>query len=176
MINTRSIKIKYKMMMAAVWILLTVIVSTVTVCADNVTLWGNLDDSSSQANLLVDAMRNDDNYDPFADYWIVRAGERDYRIYWGKDINDNNLTCIQYISQYQTQPAQLIRTTGKSLNITKNGYFYCSSDSGQPASKLVEDYKLGIVIVVAVMVILILLIFKTFRRSEHKKAKFYRVR
>lgn len=148
----------------------------ITAYCDNVTLYSSIDDSSSQANLLTDIMRNDSNYDPFNDYAIVRAGERDYRIYFGSDITGDTLTCIQYIPSYQMQATQINRFTNRSLSINKNGFYYCGSVEGVPSSKLVDDYKTGIVVVVAAIVILTLFIFKIFRKSDHKKAKFYSVR
>lgn len=144
--------------------------------ADNITLYSSIDDSSSQANLLTDIMRNDRNYDPFNEYAIVRAGERDYRIYFGKNLDENELTMIQYIPAYQLQAAQINRSINKSLSVQKNGFYYCSSREGSPGSKLVDDYKLGVIITGCAIIILVLFIFRIFRKSDHKKAKFYNVR
>lgn len=152
------------------------IMFVVLVYADNVTLYANIDDSSSQANLLVDFMRNDPNYDPYNEYCILRSGEREYRCYFGKSLNGSDLTLLQYTTSYQLIPAQLNRFTGRSLNINKNGYYYIGNVEGSSASNQVEQYKMGSILTMAAIAALFLILFRTFRKSEHKRMKFYNVR
>lgn len=144
--------------------------------ADTVSLYANIDDSSSQCNLLIDAMRSDQAYDPYNEYAVVRAGEYDYRIYFGEDLNGSQLVFYRYQPSRQGIPASLTRGTASNLNINNNGYYFVGNIPGALASAQAEQYKLGAVITVVGIVILILILFKLFRKSEGRKAKYYSVR
>lgn len=65
------------------------------VSAETVQLYASVDDSNSTVNLLGDVMRNDPAYDPYNQYAILRAGERDYRVYFGRDISKSSI-CYTY--------------------------------------------------------------------------------
>ena len=144
--------------------------------ADTVSLYSNIDDSNNVCNLLVDAMRNDAQYDPYNEYAVVRAGEFDYRIYFGKDLSGSDLVYYRYIPQSYGISASIQRGTASSLSITKNGYYYVGNTEGALASASAENYKLGAVISIAVVVILFFVLFRFFRKSEGNKAHYYKVR
>lgn len=149
---------------------------SITVYADTVSLYGNIDDSNNVCNLLVDAMRNDSNYDPFNEYAVVRAGEFDYRIYFGEKLSNSDLVYYMYIPASYGSQARIQRGTASSLNINSNGFYYVGNTSGSLASASAENYKAGIVVSVAVIVIVFFVIFRIFRKTEGNKAHYYKVR
>ena len=71
--------------------------------AETVQLYASVDDSNSTINLLGDVMRNDPAYDPYNQYAILRAGERDYRVYFGKDISKSSICYTYTPSAYNVQ-------------------------------------------------------------------------
>lgn len=144
--------------------------------ADSVSLYSNIDDSNTYCNILIDVMRSDIDYDPYNEYVVVRAGEYDYRIYFGENLNGSELVYYRYQPTRQSIPASLTRGTASNLNINKNGYYYVGNVPGALASAQAEQYKLGAILTVAAIVILILVLFKLFRKSEGRKTKFYTVR
>ena len=144
--------------------------------ADTVSLYSNIDDSNNVCNLLVDAMRNDSQYDPYNEYAVVRAGEFDYRIYFGKDLSGSDLVYYKYTPQSYGISASIQRGTASSLSITKNGYYYVGNTEGALASASAENYKAGIVVSAAVIVLVFFVIFRTFRKTEGNKAHYYKVR
>lgn len=146
------------------------------VFADTVTLYGNIDDSSNTANILVDVMRNDSSYDPYNEYAVVRAGEYDYRVYFGKKLSGSDLVFYRYTPSTYGSAASIQRGTANSLTINRNGYYYVGNTEGALASASAENYKVGVVITVAVVVIVFFVIFRTFRKTEGNKVHYYKVR
>ena len=167
------IKTILKFMAAVIGIVLFSVVSF----ADSVSLYSNIDDSSSQCNLLIDAMRSDQTYDPYNEYVVVRAGDRDYRIYFGSDLDQSVAIYYRYTPQYQTMPASMTRgSTNGSLTIIDNGYYYVGNIPGSLSSAQAESYKLGAIITVCGIIVVFLILFKVFRKSSGTNAKYYRVR
>lgn len=145
--------------------------------ADTVSLYANIDDSSSQCNILIDAMRSDENYDPYNEYVVLRAGDRDYRVYFGPDVKNKVAVWYKFTPSYQQAPASLQRgITNGSLTINDNGYYYVGNITGALASAQAESYKLGVIITVAAIIIVFVILFKMFRKGSGVKAKYYRVR
>lgn len=147
-----------------------------TVWADTVNLYANLDDSNTNCNILIDAMYNDPKYDPYNQYAVMRTGEYEYRVYFGEDLNGSELVYYQFVpAQYQT-PATLSRGTASSLTINRRGYYFVGNVDGALSSSQAENYKVGAIITIAAIIIVFLLLFRTFRKSEGRKAKYYSVK
>lgn len=144
--------------------------------ADTVTLYANIDDSSNTANMLVDVMRNDAAYDPYNEFAVVRAGEYDYRVYFGKKLSGSDLVYYRYTPSTYGSPASIQRGTARSLSINKNGYYYVGNTEGALASAAAENYKVGAVVSIAVVVIVFFVIFRTFRKTQGNKVHYYKVR
>ena len=153
-----------------------IMIFSLHVFADSVSLYANIDDSSSQCNILIDAMKNDPGYDPYNEFVVLRAGERDYRIYFGKDVLNGFTIYYKLTPAYGQTPASLVRGSSNGLNITKNGYYYVGNIEGSLASSQAETYKMGFIIMVAAIVIIILILFKIFRKGSGAKVKYYKVR
>lgn len=164
-----------KLLLPIIMVIIICAVSPIAL-ADTVNLYANIDDSSSQCNMLIDVMRSDTNYDPYNQYAVVRAGEYDYRIYFGADLSDSELTFYKYVPSRQGTPASLTRGTANNLTINKNGYYYVGNVEGALASAQAEQYKLGAVITICAVFIVLLMLFRTFRKSEGRKGKYYSVR
>lgn len=148
----------------------------IPVKADNVSLYGSLDDSNNIANLLGDVMRNDPAYDPYNEYVIVRSGEREYRLYFGEDLSKSSVK-YTYIPSYMANPASLSRSNvNNSLDIISNGYTYVGNINGSLASSSVDNYKTNYVLSVCAILIVIFVIFKIFRRERSSGDRYYRVR
>lgn len=144
--------------------------------ADTINLYGSIDDSSSYCNLLIDVMQNDSSYDPFYQYVVLRAGERDYRVYFGEDISSSNLVYYKYVPSYQQVSANITRGTASSLSINTNGYYYVGNVEGSLRSLQADQYKIYSIIGVAAILIILLILFRIFRKTEGRKAKYYSVR
>lgn len=150
--------------------------NAIPVYAESVNLYASIDDSNSTANLLGDLMRNDSAYDPYNEYVILRAGERDYRCYFGPDLQESSI-CLTYIAGSMGSPASLSRRVVSSgLSIVQNGYWVVGNIEGSVASSSIETYKTNYVLVIVALAIVIFLLFKFFRRERSSGDRYYRVR
>lgn len=145
--------------------------------AETVQLYASVDDSNSTVNLLGDVMRNDPAYDPYNQYAILRAGERDYRIYFGKDISESSI-CYVYVPAYLNNQASINRrVVGSGLTITKNGYWFVGNIDGSLASSSIDNYNSNYVLGVVLLVVVLFIIFKMFRRHKSvSSSRYYSVR
>lgn len=134
--------------------------------AETVSLYANLDDSSSQANLLADLMVNDPDYDPADQYNIVRVGQYDYRCYFGKDLENGDIICLQYQPSYQQTPSRISRYSVNSLYIIQNGYYFTGNTPGSARSQIVEEFNFKQIVIIGISAIVILFGFKTFRKNS----------
>lgn len=144
--------------------------------ADTVNLYANLDDSNTSCNILIDAMYNDPAYDPYNQYAVIRAGEYDYRVYFGKDLSGGDLVYYQYTPAQYQNPASISRGTANSLTINRHGYYFVGNVDGALSSQQAENYKTGVIISMAAIAIVFLILFGRYRHSEGRKAKYYSVR
>lgn len=142
--------------------------------ADTVVPYGSVDDSNSVVNLLTDVMRSDTQYDPYNEYLIVRTGEREYSLYFGKKLSEGAVRYV-YVQQYAQQPSSLTRSVVNSVSLTSNGYVCVGTSQGQARSSLAEDYKTKSVLIVASVTVLVVVLFGRFRKSEGVKSTFYKV-
>lgn len=166
--------IKFLIRVAAIIILC--FLCSICAFADNVSCYGNIDDSNNICNMLTDAMQNDTKYDPFNQYVVLRAGEYDYRCYFGKDLSKSDLVCYRYIPSTYGTPASLSRSLVSSLTIINNGYYYVGNVPGSLASANSENYKVGVVVSLSIVAILFFVIFRFFRKSEGNRVSYYKIR
>lgn len=144
--------------------------------ADNVSLSYSVDDSNNTVNMLGDLMRNDPAYDPYNEFVIMRSGEREYRLYFGRDLEESSIKYV-YVPSYMQTPASLIRSISASgLNITANGNTYVGNVPGSLASSTVDNYKTNYVLTICCIVIVVFVVFKLFRRQRSGGDRYYRVR
>ena len=145
--------------------------------AETVQLYASVDDSNSTVNLLGDVMRNDPAYDPYNQYAILRAGERDYRVYFGKDISKSSICYIYTPSAYNVQASLDRRIISSGLNISKQGYWFVGNIDGSLASSSVDNYNSNYILGVVLLVVAVFLIFKIFRRHKSvSSSRYYSVR
>lgn len=145
--------------------------------AETVQLYASVDDSNSTVNLLGDVMRNDPAYDPYNQYAILRAGERDYRVYFGKDISKSSICYIYTPSYYNVQASIDRRIVSSGLNISKQGYWFVGNIDGSLASSSIDNYNSNYILGVVLLVVAVFLIFKIFRRHKSvSSSRFYSVR
>lgn len=69
--------------------------------AESFSAYGSVTDSSSQVNILLDAYFNQSDFDPFAQYIIIRVGEYDYRLFYGSDLTASGVKFLDY-SRYSS--------------------------------------------------------------------------
>lgn len=145
--------------------------------AETVQLYASVDDSNNTVNLLGDVMRNDPAYDPFNQFAILRAGERDYRCYFGKDISKSSI-CYVYTSSAYNVPASIDRRIVSSgLNISKRGYWFVGNIDGSLASSSIDNYNSNYILGVVLLVLAVFFIFKIFRRHKSvSSSRYYSVR
>lgn len=145
--------------------------------AESVQLYASVDDSNSTVNLLGDVMRNDPAYDPYNQYAILRAGERDYRVYFGKDISKSSICYIYTPAAYNVQASIDRRIVSSGLNISKQGYWFVGNIDGSLASSSVDNYNSNYILGVVLFVVAVFLIFKIFRRHKSvSSSRYYSVR
>ena len=145
--------------------------------AETVQLYASVDDSNSTVNLLGDVMRNDPAYDPYNQYAILRAGERDYRVYFGKDISKSSICYIYTPSAYNVQASIDRRIVSSGLNISKQGYWFVGNIDGSLASSSVDNYNSNYILGVVLLVVAVFLLFKIFRRHKSvSSSRYYSVR
>lgn len=145
--------------------------------AESVQLYASVDDSNSTVNLLGDVMRNDPAYDPYNQFAILRAGERDYRVYFGKDISKSSICYTYTPSSYNVQASIDRRVVSSGLNISKQGYWFVGNIDGSLASASVDNYNSNYVLGVVFMVVAVFVIFKMFRRHKSvSSSRYYSVR
>lgn len=147
------------------------------VSAESVQLYASVDDSNSTVNLLGDVMRNDPAYDPYNQYAILRAGERDYRVYFGKDISKSSI-CYTYIpSAYGVQASIVRRVVGSGLSISKQGFWFVGNIEGSLASSSVDNYNSNYILGVVLIIVALFILFKLFRRHKSvSSTRYYSVR
>lgn len=157
--------------------LLLIVGLVVPASAETVQLYASVDDSNSTVNLLGDVMRNDPAYDPYNEYAILRAGERDYRVYFGKDLSESSI-CYTYIpSQYNVQASIDRRIVSSGLTISKQGFWFVGNIEGSLASSSVDNYNTNYIFGVVLLIVTMFIIFKMFRRHKSvSSTRYYSVR
>lgn len=165
-----------KIAYSVIFCFMLIITFVLPVGAETVNLYANIDDSSSQSNLLIDAMRSDQAYDPFYEYVVLRSGEYEYTCYFAPDLSKSNIVKLTFVPSRSGLPASLSRSTVSSLTINKHGYYYVGNVPGALSSAQAESYKLGAIVTMAAIAIIVLILFKIFRKSEGRKTKYYSVR
>lgn len=164
------------MMIKIILSIILIFVFSVSAHAETISLYASVDDSSGSVNMLGDLMRNDPEYDPFNEYVICRTGERDYRLYFGKDLDEFSICYIYQTSAYNVPATLSRRSVNDGLNINKNGYWYVGNIDGSLASQSIDTYKTNYVLVVLLIVITLFVIFKVFRRHQKTHNQYYSVR
>lgn len=142
--------------------------------AETFSLYSSLDDSSNQAKVLADLMVNDQDYDPFDQYVIFRAGDNDYRCYFGKSIS-GNVVGYRYQQANYGQPATITRLKSSNINITSNGYIYCGNVSGSARMATAATHNFQFLVPILLIMVIIILIFRTFRKKFNMKVGSYNV-
>lgn len=143
-----------------------IIIHIVIVYADTVTCWGSVDDSNSTVDMLIDLMVNDEAYDPLDQYAVIRTGEREYRLYFGRDLAGDQIVRYIYTPAYLQQQAQLTRSRVDNLTINRAGYLYVGNTPEALSSIKATQYKFYTVGVVTAVLILVLMIMRHLRRRR----------
>lgn len=136
--------------------------------AENVNLYGSVTDTTSQVNILMGFLPNEENFKIGMKYIVARTSEYQYRLYYASDLSVNPIYYIDYsrynIGNYSYEWRVTRGTTTQPI-ITTNNYTYVSNTPGG-IYKAPESYFKDNIIVWLLPVITICIIFFTFKPAK----------
>lgn len=160
--------LSYHFSFVAVFLVLFVAVFmsfSVTALSASVSVYAGVSDSDQIVKNLIGIYQNDNSYDPFNEYVVLRSGQYEYYVFFGKDLSDD----YRYYRYYGTQNGyntvwQIDTGTGNNLRIDSHGYLYVGNTQGAINSEKETSNKYLYVIMSVAILIAIVVIFKTFRQ------------
>lgn len=167
--------IDMKKAMAAIVAVCLIILFPVCCFADTFNLYANTDPDSTVVSLLISAMKNDSNYDPYNEYVCCRTSENQYKIAFGKKLS-GSCTVYTYTSSSYGIPASISKGSASSIYVNSNGYYYTGNVNGALASSKAETFKFQYVILMIAILIAVFVVFRLFRRTRTNKSSYYTIR
>lgn len=147
--------------------LIFLIIFIIPVYSDSV--YGGLNDSSSQTSILVNAMINDPDFDLFGDFIVARTGDTEYKAYF--NISGNYAKYIRYYNTGTTYNSHYVLVTGTTNSFTltnSDNYTIVGNNQGNISSSVYRQYVYQIILKYSILFMLILLAFYVFR--IHKRS------
>lgn len=139
--------------------------------AANYTLYGNLSSNDTIVSNLIGVYTNQEDYDPFNQYYVARIGQYDYFLFYARDLSED----YKFIRYYGTQDGVSMRYnyvigSGNHLNVTRNGFMGVGNVPETSAFLNEKQFGFQYVITVLTLLITILILFRTFRRRQHVRS------
>lgn len=143
----------------------------VPVGAANYTLYGNLSSNDTITQNLIGVYTNQEDYDPFNQYYVARIGQYDYFLFYGRDLSED----YRFIRYYGTQDGVGMRYnyvigSGNNLNVNRSGYMGVGNVPETSAFLNEKQFGFQYVITVLTLLITILILFRTFRRRQRVRS------
>lgn len=143
----------------------------ITCSAANYTLYGNLSSNDTIVSNLIGVYTNQDDYDPFNQYYVARIGQYDYFLFYGRDLSED----YKFIRYYGTQDGVSMRYnyvigSGSNLNVNRNGFIGVGNVPETSAFLSEKQFGFLYVITVLTLLITILILFRTFRRRQRVRS------
>lgn len=141
--------------------------------AQTVNLYRSVSPSDSIVVSLIGLYRNSTDYNPYDEYFVCRAGEFDYYLFYGTSLQDD----YNYIRYYGTQSSsynqqwQYSTGSGSNLNVNQGIYKGVGNVTDSISSSVAETFKFQYVIVIVAVLISIIVLFKVFRFSFKNRFK-----
>lgn len=134
--------------------------------AENFTLYSSVGINDTNTRNLIAIYQNCPDYDPFNEFEVARVGQYDYRIFYGKDLDNGD---YQYFSYYGIQSGAGVRYyygggSGSNLYLDKQGYVTVGNVVNSLSSPEASEFKFQYIVISCILFITILIIFKTFRK------------
>ena len=137
--------------------------------AESFNLYSSMSSSDSIAQNLIGLYLNQDDFDPFNQYYCCRVGQYDYRLFYAKNLAEY-YKYIRYSAVSGQGPAYVYQYdygSGSDLQINTGGYVGVGNIEHSVLSDKAENFKAGYVIIALWFLITIFVIFKVLRLRIH---------
>ena len=136
-------------------------------------LYRSVNPNDSVVVSLIGLYRNSPDYNPYDEYFVCRAGEFDYYLFYGTSLQDE----YKYIRYYGTQSSsynqqwQYSTGSGSNLNVIQGHYKGVGNVTDSISSSIMEDFKFQYVFILVAVLLSIVILFKIFRFSFTSRFK-----
>ena len=136
-------------------------------------LYRSVNPNDSVVVSLIGLYRNSADYNPYDEYFVCRAGEFDYYLFYGTSLQAD----YKYIRYYGTQSSsynqqwQYSTGSGTKLNVIQGNYKGVGNVTDSISSSIMEDFKFQYVLILVAVLLSIVILFKIFRFSFTSRSR-----